>query len=85
MPYIDTRGIQLYYHQYGAGNPPLVFVHGFACTHDDWQLQVDSLQSQHFVITCDLAGHGASDAHPDHCSIESFGADVGALWRRGQV
>jgi pimeloyl-ACP methyl ester carboxylesterase len=25
----------------GDGNPPLVFVHGFACTHDDWQAQVD--------------------------------------------
>jgi pimeloyl-ACP methyl ester carboxylesterase len=79
MPYAHTQGIRLYYEQQGRGAPPLVFVHGYACDHEDWQPQVDFFQSRHHVITCDLPGHGASERHPDHCSIESFGAAVSAL------
>lgn len=79
MPYAHTQGIRLYYERQGSGEPPLVFVHGYACDHEDWQPQVDFFQSRHSVITCDLPGHGASERHLDHCSIESFGADVSAL------
>lgn len=79
MPYVYTQGIRLYYEQQGSRTPPLVFVHGYACDHEDWQPQVEFFQSRHHVITCDLPGHGASEQHPDHCSIESFGADVSAL------
>ncbi len=79
MPYATTRGIRLYYDQLGSGAPPLVFVHGFACDHDDWKPQVEFFQTTHTVITCDLPGHGTSEQSPDHCSIESFGADLAAL------
>lgn len=79
MPYSDIHGIRLFYDQHGDGRPPLVFVHGYGCSHDDWQAQVDFFRAQHRVVTCDLPGHGASASHPEHCSIESFGADVAAL------
>lgn len=79
MPYLNLPGLRLFYEHHGAGNPPLVFVHGFACAHADWQHQVAFFQSSNSVVMCDLPGHGASGHSDAHCSIESFGADVAAL------
>jgi pimeloyl-ACP methyl ester carboxylesterase len=79
MPYLELEGIRLFYERQGDGNPPLVFVHGYACSHDDWQPQMDFFRTRQSVITCDLRCHGASDGAPEHCSIETFGADLSAL------
>jgi pimeloyl-ACP methyl ester carboxylesterase len=79
MSYLELQGVRLFYERQGDGNPPLVFVHGIACNHDDWQLQVDFFGTQYSVITCDLRGHGASDSDPERCNIETYGADITAL------
>jgi pimeloyl-ACP methyl ester carboxylesterase len=63
----------------GAGTPALVFVHGFACSHQDWQAQLDAFSSTHEVVACDLRGHGATPGRPHECSIEHYGGDVAAL------
>ncbi len=81
MPFATLNGTQLYYERTGAGAPPLVFVHGFGCAHEDWQPQVDSFRARHMVVACDLRGHGASPGMPESCSIETYGADVAALLR----
>jgi pimeloyl-ACP methyl ester carboxylesterase len=79
MPYLELQGARLFYERQGEGNPPLVFVHGFACTHDDWQAQVGFFRLRQCVVTCDLRGHGSSSGEPSHCDIETYGADVSAL------
>jgi pimeloyl-ACP methyl ester carboxylesterase len=82
MPYVDLPGTpRFFYERQGEGKPALVFVHGFACTHDDWQAQVDFFRTRQCVVTCDLRGHGASSGDPAHCDIETYGADVSALMR----
>jgi len=58
---------------------PLVFVHGFACTHADWQPLVAHFGADHPAFARDLRGHGATHARPEDCSIETYGADVAAL------
>lgn len=63
----------------GNGSPPLVFVHGFACSHEDWQSQLDFFSRTHEVAACDLRGHGATPGRPHECSIEHYGGDVAAL------
>jgi pimeloyl-ACP methyl ester carboxylesterase len=63
----------------GSGVPPLVFVHGFACSHGDWQAQLDHFARRHRVLACDLRGHGQTPAEPDEVSIETFGMDVAKL------
>ena len=63
----------------GRGAPALVFVHGFACTHEDWQAQLAHFQRTHEVIACDLRGHGKTPGRPHECSIEHYGGDVAAL------
>ena len=81
MPHATVNGTQLYYERTGAGVPPLVFVHGFGCAHEDWQPQVAAFSPRHMVISCDLRGHGASPGAPERCDIETYGADVAALLR----
>jgi len=63
----------------GAGNPPIVFVHGFTCDHTDWAAQVAHFAPRHRVIACDLRGHGQTRATPDECTIPNFGSDVAEL------
>jgi pimeloyl-ACP methyl ester carboxylesterase len=63
----------------GQGAPALVFVHGFACTHEDWRAQLDHFQRTHEVVACDLRGHGKTPGRPHECSIEHYGGDVAAL------
>jgi pimeloyl-ACP methyl ester carboxylesterase len=64
----------------GAGSPPIVFVHGLACSHTDWQSQVAHFCAAHTIIAVDLPGHGATPA-ADTSSIERCGMDVAALLR----
>jgi len=63
----------------GRGSPALVFVHGFACTSDDWRAQLDQFQKTNEVVACDLRGHGKTPGRPHECSIEHYGGDVAAL------
>ena len=63
----------------GSGSPPLVFVHGFACAHDDWRAQLTFFSSLHDVLACDLRGHGATPGGAQDCTIAQYGVDVAAL------
>jgi pimeloyl-ACP methyl ester carboxylesterase len=65
----------------GQGRPPIVFVHGFACTHTDWDAQVAHLSPRHQTVAVDLRGHGASPGTAADCSIERYGADVAEVMR----
>ena len=63
----------------GQGAPPLFFVHGFACSHEDWRFQTQEFQKAHQVVACDLRGHGQTPGRPHECTIEHYGGDVAAL------
>ncbi len=54
-------------------------MHGFACTHADWRLQLAHFGEEHDIFAPDLRGHGRTHARPEDCSIETYGADVAAL------
>src|SRR5690348_15502395 len=63
----------------GSGTPALVFVHGFACSLDDWQAQLRHFAESYEVVACDLRAHGKTPGRPHECSIEHYGGDVAAL------
>lgn len=65
----------------GEGTPPLVFVHGYACSHTDWRLQVAYFSPRHKTVAVDLPGHGASQARPEDCTIENCGQAVADVMR----
>src|SRR5262245_15161328 len=63
----------------GQGAPPILFVHGFACSHEDWNFQIREFERTQEIVACDLRGHGQTPGRPQECSIEHFGGDVAAL------
>lgn len=69
----------MHFVHHGSGAPALVFVHGFACSHEDWAAQITRFSPTHEVVACDLRGHGATPGRPQECSIEHYGGDVAAL------
>jgi pimeloyl-ACP methyl ester carboxylesterase len=85
MAYLERPGARLFYERQGEGRPALVFVHGFACTHEDWRAQVECFRARRCVVTCDLRGHGASSGTPEQCDIATYGADVAALLQALQL
>src|SRR3954465_937871 len=66
----------------GTGAPTLIFVHGFACSLDDWQEQLRGLSPNFRCVALDLPGHGES-AKPEPVSIEILAAAVN--WVKDQV
>ena len=65
----------------GHAHPPVVFVHGFACGHTDWDAQVAHLSPRFQTVAVDLRGHGASPGSAADCSIERYGADISEIMR----
>src|SRR5829696_4588732 len=59
----------------GTADPTLIFVHGFACSLDDWEEQMTGLSPRFRCVALDLPGHGAS-AKPELPSIETMGSAV---------
>jgi pimeloyl-ACP methyl ester carboxylesterase len=75
----------IYSKRTGAGTPPLVFVHGFGCSHEDWEAQRESLDDRHEVIACDLPGHGRTPGAVNDAGIANFGRQVARLLERASV
>jgi pimeloyl-ACP methyl ester carboxylesterase len=65
----------------GAGEPTLLFVHGFTCSLEDWDGQVKGLSPRFRCAALDLPGHGAS-ARPDVISIGAMGEAVNKVKAR---
>lgn len=63
----------------GAGAPPIVLVHGFACSHTDWQAQVAHFSPRHATVGVDLPGHGTTPAGTGPHTIERCAAEVASL------
>src|SRR5215210_2234742 len=59
----------------GTGDPTLIFVHGFACSLDDWEEQMIGLSPRFRCVGLELPGHGTS-AKPQTASIESMASAV---------
>jgi len=75
-------GIDLAYETCGAGDPPIVFVHGWSCDQTYFAPQVEHFARDHAVAAIDLHGHGASgqpDPAAGHYAIEAFADDVLAV------
>src|SRR5215208_3540512 len=58
-----------------TGDPSLIFVHGFACSLEDWEEQFRALSPRFRCVALDLPGHGDS-AKPEAISIENMGTAV---------
>ena len=66
-------GVRLHYLEAGAGKP-LVLVHGFSQTAEQFKFQIEGLGDRYRVIALDLRGHGESEK-------PNFGLKIPALPR----
>ncbi len=76
MPHLKRDGVKLYYEETGAGEPSMLFVHGWCCDRTYHAPQVAHFSPTHRCVTLDLRGHGESDAPNDGYSIPGFADDV---------
>ena len=72
-------GVPISYEVFGAGEPTLVFVHGWSCDARYWRAQVPVFSKKYRVVVLDLAGHGHSGASRTKYTMASFGEDVRAV------
>ncbi len=79
MAFADLGEVQMFFTDEGAGDPPLLFVHGYSCDSHDWSWQLPHFTQAHRVLAVDLRGHGRSSAPPDGYAAEQLASDVAAL------
>jgi pimeloyl-ACP methyl ester carboxylesterase len=72
-------GVPISYEIYGAGEPTLIFVHGWSCDARYWRAQLPYFSKNHRVVLLDLAGHGNSGLSRKNYTMEAFGEDVKAV------
>jgi pimeloyl-ACP methyl ester carboxylesterase len=58
--HISEAGIRLVYDTAGAGDPPVIFVHGWCCDRSFFAPQFARFAAGHAVAALDLRGHGDS-------------------------
>ena len=74
----DVNGVQLFYRDAGAG-PPLLLLHGFTGSGDDWTHVFAEPIAGHRVIAPDLRGHGRSTNPHDSFRFADVARDMFAL------
>jgi pimeloyl-ACP methyl ester carboxylesterase len=68
---LSVAGLRLAYDAAGAGDPPMIFVHGWCCDRSYFAPQFEHFASGHTVVAMDLRGHGDSGRPaPRHGSYE---------------
>ncbi len=80
--FISADGVRLAYDTAGAGDPPIVFVHGWSCDRSYFAPQFEHFATSHAVAAMDLRGHGDSsrpDPGPGRYDIDALAGDVLAV------
>src|SRR3979490_1789153 len=68
-------GVRLHYLEAGTGKP-LVLVHGFSQTAEQFKFQLEALGDRYRVIALDLRGHGESDKPDFGLKIHRLAQDL---------
>jgi pimeloyl-ACP methyl ester carboxylesterase len=80
--FTEGSGISLAYEVDGAGEPPMVFVHGWGCDRSYLAPQFEHFAPGHAVLAMDLRGHGESGqpaAGPGVYDVDVLAGDVLAV------
>jgi sigma-B regulation protein RsbQ len=76
-------------HTLGAGQPPIVFAHGFGCDQNMWRLVVPAFTAAHRVVLFDHVGAGQSDTSAydrrKYASLQGYADDVLEICRELQL
>ena len=75
---VSVNGLDLYYRETGSGKP-LLLLHGFTGSGDDWQHVFTQPIDGYRVIAPDLRGHGRSTNPSDVFTFADVARDLFAL------
>ena len=79
-------GAKIHFAITGAGEPTVVFVHGWTCDSTTWARQVPAISRSFRVVTLDLPGHGQSGSPKDgKFSMDLFAHAVEAVRREAKA
>ena len=76
---LSVAGLRLAYDATGAGDPPMIFIHGWCCDRSYFAPQFEHFASGHAVVAMDLRGHGESGrpaARPGGYAMDVMADDV---------
>lgn len=65
MPTLTLDGRRVHYLDEGAGEPPVLLLHGFPFSAEMWRPQMDALAGPRRLVAPDLFGFGRSDVPAD--------------------
>jgi pimeloyl-ACP methyl ester carboxylesterase len=74
MPTLKVNGTEIYFERHGDAGDPIVFVHGYTGSVEDWTDQVAAFAPTHRVLMIDHRGHGRS-----HAPVEESAYAVGLM------
>jgi pimeloyl-ACP methyl ester carboxylesterase len=81
--FVELDGRRVNVVEFGAGEPPIVFVHGLAGSWQNWLENLPHFAAAgHRVVAFDLPGFGASEMPGAKISIPDYGRFVDALLER---
>jgi pimeloyl-ACP methyl ester carboxylesterase len=81
---LSVAGVRLVYDTAGAGDPPMIFVHGWCCDRSFFAPQFEHFAAHHAVAALDLRGHGDSGrptTRPGGYDLDVLADDVLAVAR----
>jgi 3-oxoadipate enol-lactonase len=73
---VSVNGMSICFDDFGKGETPIIFVHGFPFDKSSWQPQIDFLRKTNRVIAYDIRGFGKSTAGHDKITIRLFADDL---------
>ncbi len=68
--------IALSHEIHGSHGPLVLMLHGLGSRGEDWVLQIEALQNEYRMVTCDLRGHGTSPSTPGWPTVSDLVEDV---------
>lgn len=81
MATVAVNGVRLFYEATGAGDVPLVLVHGSWDSHHDWDTVVPQLAHSFRVFSYDRRGHSQSERPTGQGSVHEDVEDLAGLIR----
>lgn len=69
-------GLVVAYTEDGSGDRTMVFIHGMACDHTDWDAQVPFFSPSSRVLTMELRGHGRSTNPTGEFHVSEMADDI---------